>query len=110
MAFAARGLPRFCFASRESGLWPGRVARVLGLDQEGGGIVMTDDEILAAADSIRARRRNDARFNAFLEKDEVMVRWDLPNRAVAGESYASVMVPRKAIQDLVRSKMGDLTE
>jgi len=70
---------------------------------------VTDDEILAAADRIRARRRNDARFEAFMAKDEVMVRWDLPNRSVPGESYASVMIPREAIQNLVRERMGELS-
>lgn len=71
---------------------------------------MTDDEILAAADRIRARRRNDARFGAFMLKDEVMVRWDVPHKAGLSESYASVMVPRQAIQDLVRERMGDLSD
>lgn len=71
---------------------------------------MTDDEILAAADRIRARRRNDARFGAFMEKDEVMVRWDLPHKAVPGESYTSVMVPREAVQELVRERMGELSD
>jgi len=44
-----------------------------------------------------------------MAKDEVMVRWDLPHRSVAGESYTSVMIPREAIQDLVRERMGELS-
>lgn len=73
-------------------------------------VIVTDDEILKAADKIRARRRNDARFKAFMAADEVMVRWTLPNNAVAGESYTSVMIERAAIQDLVRAQMGELTD
>jgi hypothetical protein len=71
---------------------------------------MTDDEILAAADRIRARRRNDARFGAFMLKDEVMVRWEVPHKAGLNESYAAVMIPREAVQDLVRERIGALSD
>lgn len=70
---------------------------------------MTDDEILKAADVTRARRRNDAWFKAFLARDKVMVRWNLPYNVVARESYTSVMIERAAIQELVRGQMGELS-
>lgn len=69
---------------------------------------MTDDQILAAAERIKARRRNDELWAAFLAKDEVMVRWDVPYSA-GGQSFASVMVSREAIQSLVREKLGELS-
>lgn len=71
---------------------------------------MTDDEILAAAKRISARRRNDARFAAFMSKEQVMIRWDVPHKAGLNESSASVMVSREAVQDLVRASIGELSD
>lgn len=67
---------------------------------------MTDDEILAAADSIRARRRKEAQLASFLLKDQVMIRWDNDHRSGAGESYTAVLVPASSVEALVRDALG----
>ena len=61
---------------------------------------MTDDEILAAAVRIKAKRLNKARLATFLTKNEVMIRWDNPG-ASFGEAYTSIIVPADEIQGLV---------
>jgi hypothetical protein len=70
-------------------------------------MMMTEDDILAAADSIRARRLNEKRLQSFVERETVMIRWDVPG-AKFGESYVSVLVPRKAVDAVVRKHYAPL--
>jgi hypothetical protein len=70
---------------------------------------MTDDEILAAADRIRATSQRCAlrRLHAEGRGDGS---WEVPHKAGLNESSASVMVPREAVQALVLERMGELSE
>ena len=63
---------------------------------------MTDDEILAAACKIKARRLDENRLKSFQEKDVVMIRWDNLG-AKFGESYTSIAVPAKDVAALVEA-------
>jgi hypothetical protein len=63
---------------------------------------MTDDEILAAADRIRARRRNADRLQSFKDTQQVMIRWDVP-RAPFGESYVGISVNSALVAEIVEA-------
>lgn len=72
-----------------------------------GGRIASDDEVLAEAERIRALRRNEKRLKSFEEKEEVMIRWDNPDNTV-GESYTSVVVPKDAVAEIVRTHFTEL--
>jgi hypothetical protein len=63
---------------------------------------MTDDEILAAAARIRARRLSQARLQSFRNREAVMIRWDVSG-ATFGESYVGITVPREAVAEVVEA-------
>ncbi|MEL7299390.1 MAG: hypothetical protein AAFM92_03310 [Pseudomonadota bacterium] len=65
---------------------------------------MTDEEILAAARRIRARRKDEARLASFGECRGLMIRWDVPG-APFGESYVSVEVTADEVRDVVEKKL-----
>lgn len=69
---------------------------------------MTEDEILAAADRIRARRRNEQRLQSFRDRETVMIRWDVPGSKF-GEGYVGIVVPRdEAIAMIVEAHFAPL--
>ena len=61
---------------------------------------MTDDEILAAAERIKARRLNEKRLDSFMDAKKVMIRWDIPG-APFGESYTGITVDGSEVIDVV---------
>lgn len=68
---------------------------------------MTDDEILAEAEHIKAKRLNQRRLDSFERKECVMIRWD--NLYIKyGKSYTSIIVPAKSVRDVVHSHFGRL--
>lgn len=63
---------------------------------------MTDDQILAAAERIKARRLNKARLDSFQTKATVTIRWDNIG-AKFGESYSGIMVDRELVEAVVQA-------
>ncbi len=73
---------------------------------------MTEDEILKAADLIRARRRNEARLASFLDREEVTIRWDNDREAVKRGlgGFDGIIVPRSAIEHVVKDHFASLVD
>lgn len=68
---------------------------------------MTEDQILAEAQRITARRLNEKRLLSFHDRDTVTIRWDVPG-APFGESYTGIRVPRSMVEDVVAAHFGPL--
>lgn len=70
---------------------------------------MNDDEILAAAERIKARRLQEKRYERFKQmvpSGYVWIRWDNPH--TFGESYTGFMVPASAVEGAVRAHFDPL--
>jgi len=70
---------------------------------------MTDDQILAAAERIKARRLNEKRLESFNTKEEVMIRWDNIGTQF-GESYTSVGTMTDAVREIVTEHYKELMD
>lgn len=70
---------------------------------------MTDEEILAEAARIKARRLNQARLASFEAKSTVTIRWDVPGSPF-GESYCGIEVPASAVAAVVAGHFAPLIE
>lgn len=70
---------------------------------------MTDDEVLAEAARIRARRLNQARLASFEAQSTVLIRWNVPGSPF-GESYCGIEVPAAAVADVVSGHFAPLIE
>lgn len=68
-------------------------------------LLESEDAVLKAADEIRLKRLNRARWSSFQEKKEVMILWDNPGNKF-GESYTSVTVPAEEVAGIVISYLG----
>lgn len=68
---------------------------------------MTDDEILAEAEHIKAKRLSQRRLDSFERKECVMIRWDNVGVNI-GESYTGITVSAESVRDVVHSHFGRL--
>lgn len=72
--------------------------------------MMTDEEILEAAERIKRRRGNERRLDALSANSGVMIRWNIPGSRPGQASYTSVDVTADEVRSIVESKIRPLIE
>jgi hypothetical protein len=71
---------------------------------------MTEDQIIAMADRIKAKRKVLAIKDTFLAKTTVTIRWDIPNvqAQAVGASYYGIEVPMMLVKEIVENHFDKL--